>query len=501
MGRGTAQDPRRWLPASLRGRVALAVCLALLPLFGLALLNSWQERRREIRAAEESAVRLAEVVGVEERRLFDQTRVLLTDLAHRPAVTAATEPECSRILRHTLDHFGRYDNLVSIELDGTVSCIAVPTDEPLDLSDREYFREAVEAVSFTFGSYRLAPLTGEPALVFAYPVQDGEGRVLRVIAAAMDLRRLSRFEKTIEAQLRPRTTVTKIGADGRILALAPFDASRLGSRPVAFEAVEPLLTREAGVVRAEDEAGEPFLYAVARAPYALEAKEVFVLLGIPEAIAFAHIDRFWLQSLVGLLLITLIALTAAWTVSSSTVAMPIDHLREAARRIAAGEVDVELGSVRSIREFRDLADSLEEMAETIEEREEALRRSEAMHRSLVDNAPYAIYTADSEGRFVETNPAFVRLLGYESAEDLAGEEASRHLERPEEHHDLVERLEGDPEVRDVELTWKDRDDSTVLTRGAARSLRDEPGSTAAVEMILEDITEERRLRRELQQAQ
>lgn len=70
----------------------------------------------------------------------------------------------------------------------------------------------------------------------------------------------------------------------------------------------------------------------------------------------------------------------------------------------------------------------------------ALRESEARYRSYVDNAPYAVFVADQEGRYQEVNPAACRLTGYTEAELLATgvgallpiesqEEGLRHFER------------------------------------------------------------------------
>ena len=50
--------------------------------------------------------------------------------------------------------------------------------------------------------------------------------------------------------------------------------------------------------------------------------------------------------------------------------------------------------------------------------EEALRRSEADFRSVVEGAPYGIYRASMTGRFLQVNPALQNMLGYNLAEDL-----------------------------------------------------------------------------------
>jgi len=46
--------------------------------------------------------------------------------------------------------------------------------------------------------------------------------------------------------------------------------------------------------------------------------------------------------------------------------------------------------------------------------EEALRRSEAGFRSVVEDAPYGIYRASTSGRFLQVNPALQKMLGYQN---------------------------------------------------------------------------------------
>src|SRR5438552_15434667 len=48
----------------------------------------------------------------------------------------------------------------------------------------------------------------------------------------------------------------------------------------------------------------------------------------------------------------------------------------------------------------------------------ALRRSEESHRALVQHASSAIYRSSVDGRFLTVNPGPVRMLGYESEQQL-----------------------------------------------------------------------------------
>src|SRR5260370_36352241 len=50
--------------------------------------------------------------------------------------------------------------------------------------------------------------------------------------------------------------------------------------------------------------------------------------------------------------------------------------------------------------------------------QEALSRSEASFRSLVEGAPHGIYRATMTGQFLQVNPALQRMLGYDSVQEL-----------------------------------------------------------------------------------
>jgi len=53
--------------------------------------------------------------------------------------------------------------------------------------------------------------------------------------------------------------------------------------------------------------------------------------------------------------------------------------------------------------------------------EEALRRSEELFRSVFEHATIGFYRTTPDGRFLMANPAMVRMLGFDSFEELASQ--------------------------------------------------------------------------------
>jgi len=132
--------------------------------------------------------------------------------------------------------------------------------------------------------------------------------------------------------------------------------------------------------------------------------------------------------------------------------------------------------------------------------EQALRRSEAELRSLIRNAPYGIYRVTADGKLIDVNPALVEALGYDSEAELLTMNLASVYERPAERSVIVERMLRDRFVRDVEVCWK-RKDGTPITVMLNGHYDQDDGEDCVIEGFVDDITEERLLAKQLQQAQ
>jgi PAS domain S-box-containing protein len=122
--------------------------------------------------------------------------------------------------------------------------------------------------------------------------------------------------------------------------------------------------------------------------------------------------------------------------------------------------------------------------------EDALRRSEASYRSLVETSPYGIFRAALDGRLLAVNQALVSMLGYESEAELLAAGATS---------DVAWR--GRNGASNLELEWKRRDGRTISVRLTGRVIRSERDEAECFEGVAEDVTERRTLETQLRQAQ
>jgi PAS domain S-box-containing protein len=122
----------------------------------------------------------------------------------------------------------------------------------------------------------------------------------------------------------------------------------------------------------------------------------------------------------------------------------------------------------------------------------ALEASEQRYRQLFENVPIGIYRTTPDGRIIDSNPALVAMLGYDSFAELA----TRNLEKDPRHPvysraDFIKRLERDGEIRGLESVWTKKDGSLLHIRENAKLVRSDDGQVF-YEGTVEDITQSKR---------
>ncbi|HZD05689.1 MAG TPA: PAS domain S-box protein [Longimicrobiales bacterium] len=120
---------------------------------------------------------------------------------------------------------------------------------------------------------------------------------------------------------------------------------------------------------------------------------------------------------------------------------------------------------------------------------EALRQSEERHRSMFDHLPIGLYRCSPDGRFMDANPALVRLLGRPDPDTLQKRWATGFYVAPGDVETFRASLEADGVVRAFATTLERGDGTPVRIVNTARVHRGADGSVEYVEGAVEDVTE------------
>ena len=106
--------------------------------------------------------------------------------------------------------------------------------------------------------------------------------------------------------------------------------------------------------------------------------------------------------------------------------------------------------------------------------ENALQESEERFRSLFENATVGIYRTTPAGQILMANPTLVKMLGYESLEELVERNLEEQGFEPNYPRQLFhERMAREGEVKGLEAVWTRQDGSVMFVRESARAIRGE----------------------------
>ena len=140
--------------------------------------------------------------------------------------------------------------------------------------------------------------------------------------------------------------------------------------------------------------------------------------------------------------------------------------------------------------------ALEQQASVLQEQSSLARQSEEKYRSLFEGAPCGILRVALDGTVLMGNPALSQMLGLDSRDELIGRILPAEFLRA-----TCGRKRPNSAFEDAEIMWKRKDGKKVLLRAKAQPSLQTADSPACFEVIVEDISERRRLEEELRQAQ
>lgn len=134
--------------------------------------------------------------------------------------------------------------------------------------------------------------------------------------------------------------------------------------------------------------------------------------------------------------------------------------------------------------------------------EQALRSSERKFRELFENIREGVYQTAPDGRILAANPELLRMMGFNSPDELnvPGVVRDTFIDL-DVHRNLRERLERDGSYANVEFQLRTRDGRLITVRENARVVRDESGRVIYYEGTLTDLTDSLRAEKQLRQEQ
>jgi len=135
---------------------------------------------------------------------------------------------------------------------------------------------------------------------------------------------------------------------------------------------------------------------------------------------------------------------------------------------------------------------------------ELLKNSENKYRNIFENATEGIFQSTLDGQYISLNPAFARIRGYDSPEELlnmTGNVQKRAYVHPEDRLKLIDLLEKQGFVNNYESEAWRKDGSIIWVSMNVRPIRNESGKIVLLEGTIQDITERKKAEEKLRESE
>ena len=128
----------------------------------------------------------------------------------------------------------------------------------------------------------------------------------------------------------------------------------------------------------------------------------------------------------------------------------------------------------------------------------ALHASREAYRVLFASSPSGLYRANRDGEVVLANPALLRMLDYDTFDQLAAADVMRGGLRPELDRDTFRSMLERGDVRGLETDWWTKNGSRICLRETAQPVKSADGAVLCYEGVVVDPSERNALRESVQ---
>jgi PAS domain S-box-containing protein len=134
--------------------------------------------------------------------------------------------------------------------------------------------------------------------------------------------------------------------------------------------------------------------------------------------------------------------------------------------------------------------------------EQTLRQSEAKYQEIFDESEDVIFITTPDGKFVDINPAGVKLFGYTTKEEMIETVSSHDLFLNDSDRIAFRKeIEAKGFVKNKEIVLKRKDGRQIIVMETSTVVRDDRGTVQYYRGIIRDITDQKLLEQQLIQVQ
>ena len=359
------------------------------------------------------------------------------------------------------------------------------------------------------------------------PVKDKTGNVLGMLYVGVK-------QKSVASRIRQAVMQTKVGKTGYVYVLAGKGENRghyiisqnglrdgddiwetkdSDGRFIAQSVIKKAITLKSGNLttvryRWQNPEDHSPRWKIARLAYyepwdwvigtCVDEDELRIYQDILRAGQARMANSMGLAGFVIIIFVGFLSVLIAWTISR-----PIREMTMTVETIMNGDL-TQIMDINSHDEIGTLAQTFNGMTQKLKETLKGLRKSEEKYRRIFENAIEGLFQTSFDGVFVSINPAMVRILGYDSSDEVmqsVSDIRNQLYVHPEDRDEILSQIAEKGIVIDKEIQIYHKDKSVILLSLSLRLARDNAGNPLNIQGFATDITQHKNLEEQLLQSQ
>ncbi len=491
---------------SIRSYLALVLLALVIPLFGVAVHNIYDDVQFATSQARASVRTMVTLVANNTARKVAATRQLLAGLAQRPLVRLVDTTRCDSVIKDLQALSQDFANIVYTNMQGDSVCSALPqaAGKAVNVGGTPWFKQFVAGQRFAIGTPHIDPISGKWVAVLSMPIFDADKKMVGGIHVPMDL---SSFDPGLpEKDLPVNSRYGLFDADGISMWRNQDPEQVMGTRPNAPAARRIVQTRE-GEFEEVFIDGVSRLFAVTTVPdmgwvafFGVPSKDLY-------ATAWSRAIPGMVISAAGFAILAWLALLVAYRIER-----PIRFLALAASGISRGNRDLraepsgptELAHVA--QEFNAMVDSSLRAEAEMQHQRNQLQAAKAQLDHAVQVAQLGMWNWDIASGILQLDSILTALCGYTQAERgaLTAQEWRHWVhadDLPKYTDQLIGCLKGEFDLYEVELRLQHKDGHWLWSQWKGRvTARDAHGRAQYMHGSFRDVSERKKSHQSLQLA-